>query len=77
MLEDVINNMSTLMGIDTTVIPMIISVIVIIGIVYISLKGQLTIFSLLGLYALSMAVLSFLGIESVINIFTLFKEVVS
>lgn len=77
MLYDTIITMSDLIGIDSSIIPNIITFVVVVGIVILTFKSQLTWISILGVYGISMAILSILGIESVFNIVTIVANVVT
>lgn len=77
MLENTINALSDLMGIDPVIIPNIITFIVVVVILYLSFKGQLSWVVLLSIYGIAMAVLTLLGIDSVFNIISIIEEFVT
>ena len=78
MLGDTIDNISKLLMIDLTIIPNIITFIVLLVIIYLSFKMQVNGFSGLGfvviLYTASMGVLTLLGINGIFNIFSLIGD---
>ena len=75
MLGETITNISILMGISESIIPDILTILVIIVLLIMTFKmdssGLLSIVIIIALYTLSMALLSALGIDSTFNIFTL------
>lgn len=71
MLTDTLNNLAELIGISNTIIPNIITLIVVVIILGLSLKGQLSLLAIGMTYGITMAILQLLGIESVFNIVTL------
>lgn len=74
MLGETIENVSILIGIDTDIIPNIITFMIVVILLALSLKGYLSLLTLSFLYAISMGVLSVLGIDSVFNIITLIEN---
>ena len=75
MLYDPIFELSKLIGIDLNIIPDIITFFVLIAIIILTFKSQLSWTLLLSIYAISMAVLSLLGIQSDFNIITIIGKV--
>jgi len=73
-----LDNISIILGISTTIIPTIITLVVIIILIYLTFKmqmsGLLSVGILIALYTVSMAVLTFLNINSTLNIFSLFGD---
>lgn len=74
MLGETLDNLSTLLGINNTIIPNIITFMVVVTILFVTLKGQLSWVTLLTLYTLFMAILSLLGIDSIFNLITLVES---
>lgn len=74
MLGEFIDNLSILIGINNEIIPNIITFIVVVLIVTISFKSQLSIVALGTVYAIAMAILTLLGIDSIFNIITLIEN---
>ena len=78
MFTNVINNISTLMGISNTIIPDIITLIIIILLIIMTFKmshGSILLSVIvLALYTVSMGLLTTLGIDSTLNIFTLLGD---
>jgi len=72
----IIDNFSTLIGIDLAIIPTCITLFVILILIYLTFKmnlsGLLSIGILIALYTISMALLAFLNINSALNMFSLF-----
>lgn len=77
MLSDTLDNISTIMGISNTIIPNIITLIIVTFILILTFKGQLSWVTLGFIYAISMGILTILGIDSVFNIVTLIKDFVT
>jgi hypothetical protein len=75
MLGVTLDNIAILIGISTEIIPNIISIVVVIGLILatfkMNLNGITASIIVLALYTVSMALLTILGIDSVVNIFTL------
>jgi hypothetical protein len=75
MLGGTLDNIAILIGISTEIIPNIISIVVVIGLILatfkMNLNGITASIIVLALYTVSMALLTILGIDSVVNIFTL------
>ena len=73
-----LDNFSTLIGIDLAIIPTMITLFVILILIYLTFKmqmsGLLAVGILVALYTVSMAVLTFLNINSTLNIFSLFGD---
>jgi len=76
MLSDVINNISTLIGIDSAILPNIITFFIVITLLFLSLKGMLSLTALIMVYVISMGILSILGIDSVFNVITLLEDLI-
>lgn len=76
MLAPTINNISELLGIAHDIIPNIITFIVVVTLVVLALRGALEWISVLLIYALTMGVLTILGIDSVFNIISILKDLV-
>ena len=76
MLAPTINNISDLLGIAHDVIPNIITLLIVVVLVFLALRGSLQWISVLFIYGLSMGVLTILGIDSVFNIITIIKDFV-
>ena len=74
MLGDTINNLSTVLGIDSAIIPNVITFIVVVIILAITLKGQLSLLTLGSIYAVAMTILTLLGIDSVFNLITIIEN---
>ena len=72
----VLDNIALLLNIDNSIIPNIITLIIIVIIIYTTLKGGLDVFGVLITYAVSMGILTALGIDSIFNIFTLAQSVI-
>jgi ABC-type polysaccharide/polyol phosphate export permease len=77
MIIETINNISQLLGIPLSVIPNIITLFVTIIILFVSMKSELSWSALAVLYAVFMAILSLLGIESVFNLVSLIVNALS
>jgi len=71
MFLETINNLSDLLTINRTIIPNIITFIVVVALIYLSFKGELGVAITIMLYTVSMSILELLGISSVFNIVTL------
>ena len=71
MFLETINNLSDLLTINRTIIPNIITFIVVVALIYLSFKGELGVAITIVLYTVSMSILELLGISSVFNIVTL------
>lgn len=70
MLGETLRNISTLIQIDPSIIPNIITFIIVVGILFLSFKAQSWTI-LVALYPLSMGVLYLLGVDSVFNLITI------
>jgi hypothetical protein len=77
MIIETINNISQLLGIPLSVIPNIITLFTTIVILFVSMKSELSWSALAVLYAVFMAILSLLGIESVFNLVSLIVNALS
>ena len=74
MLGDVLDNLSALLGINNTILPNIITFMVVVTVLFITLKGQLSWVTLLTLYTIMMAILSLLGIDSIFNLISIVEN---
>ena len=74
MLGDFLDNLSALLGITPTILPNIITFMVVVTILFITLKGQLSWVTLLTLYTIIMAILSLLGIDSIFNLISIVEN---
>jgi len=77
MLTDTLNNISELLGISSTILPNIITLIVVVLLLVIGLSSQLDLKTMLLIYAVAMGVLSLLGIDSIFNIITLITNAIN
>ena len=76
MLSDTLNNLSELIGIEASILPNIITLIVVILLITIGLSSQLDLKTMVMIYGLSMVILTILGIDSVFNVITLLTDLV-
>ena len=76
MLTDTLKNISDLLGISYDIIPNIITFMIVVVILFISLRSQLSFLALATVYFISMGVLTVLGIDSVFNLITLVSNAV-
>lgn len=76
MLGTFLDNVSALLNINTDVLPNIITFVVVAFIIYLSLRGQLSWITLGSIYAIAMAMLTILGVDSVFNIITIIETYV-
>ena len=74
MLGEVLDNLSALLGINNTILPNIITFMVVVTVLFITLKGQLSWVTLLTLYTIMMAILSLLGIDSIFNLISIVEN---
>lgn len=73
MLTETLNNFSELLNINSTIIPNIITFIIVAVLLIISMKSALDLKSIVMIYGLTMGILAILGIDSVFNLFTLLE----
>ena len=77
MLTETINNISELLNIDYAILPNIITFIVVVVIIFLSVKGDLELKAILLIYGIVMGILSILGIDSVFNLFTIIESLIT
>ena len=77
MLAETLDNLSELLSINPEILPNIITLIVVVLLIAVSLKSQLSWTTLLTLYGIAMVILELLGIDSVFNIITIIRVVVN
>ena len=74
MLESTVNNLSELLGIANNIIPDIITILTIIPLLLVGLRGGLSWATVLLIYGISMVMLSILGLDSQFNLVTLIEK---
>jgi hypothetical protein len=76
MLTDTINNLSDFLTFNRTLIPNIITFIIVVILIFLSLKSGLEFKGILLIYGIAMGILSVLGIDSVFNIITILENII-
>lgn len=74
MLTPFIDNFSQFIGISNTIIPNVVTFIIVAFLLVLGLKGQATWATLLIIYGVAMVALDLLGIDSVFNLISMFKR---
>ena len=78
MLGETITNLSLLLGIDPTIIPNIITFIIVVFLIILTFRteigGLASVGVIIALYTVSMGILTILGIDSIFNIFSLLGD---
>jgi hypothetical protein len=71
MIGDTLENLSLLLNIDSSIIPNIFTLIILVIVLGLTLKSQLNILTIIPIYLIISGILALLGVESVFNLFTL------
>jgi hypothetical protein len=71
MLGDTLENLSLLLNIDSSIIPNIFTLMIMIIVLGLTLKSQLNILTIIPIYLIISGILALLGVNSVFNLFTL------